>query len=159
YDYIFLNPITNLRFAAPFIPSLSLGAGQFTGSNSYANLVAGTSAIQASNKAAIGVFNPSSINFGSISPVDQNLPNPRNQQWSSGLEYQVTKALTLKTTYVGTKNDHLQVSMPLNLTNPALRPAPATSLADQLARLGQFRGFIAGENGNASVGNNRIDQR
>jgi len=32
YDYIFLNPITNLRFAAPFIPSLSLAAGQFTGS-------------------------------------------------------------------------------------------------------------------------------
>jgi len=159
YDYIFLNPITNLRFAAPFIPSLSLAAGQFTGSNTYANLVAGTSAIQASNIAAIGVFNPSSINFGSISAVDQNLANPRNQQWNAGVEYQVTRALTLKTSYVGTRNDRLQVTMPLNLTNAALRPAAATSVADQEARLGVFRGFIAGENGSATAGNNRIDPR
>jgi Carboxypeptidase regulatory-like domain len=159
YDYIFLNPITNLRFAAPFIPSLSLAAGQFTGSNSYANLVAGNSAIQASNVAAIGVFLPTSVNFGSISAVDQNLQNPRNQQWNVGVEYQVNKSLTVKTSYVGTKNDHLQVTMPLNLTDPALRPAPATSVADQLARLNQFRTFIAGENGSAAAGNNRIDPR
>ena len=161
YDYIFLNPITNLRFAAPFIPSLSLAAGQFTGSNTYANLVAGTSAIQASNIASIGVFNPASINFGSISAVDQNLPNPRNQQWNVGVEYQVTKALTVKTSYVGTKNDRLQVTMPLNFTNPALRPAAATSVADEEtpARLAAFRTFIAGENGSAAVGNNRIDPR
>jgi len=159
YDYIFLNPITNLRFAAPFIPSLSLGQGQFTGGNTFANLVAGTSTIQASNTASIGVFNPASINFGSISAVDQNLANPRNQQWNVGLEYQVLKSLTLKTSYVGTKNDHLQVTVPLDFTNAALRPAAATSLADEEARLTQFTNFIRGENGNAAVGNNRIDPR
>src|SRR5262249_5273028 len=136
-----------------------LAAGQFTGGNTYASLVAGTSAIQASNTAAIGVFNPSSINFGSISAVDQNLANPRNQQWNGGAEDQVTQALTLKTSYVGTRNDRLQVTMPLNLTNAALRPAPATSMADQLARLSIFRSFIAGENGSATAGNNRIDPR
>jgi hypothetical protein len=162
YDYIFLNPITNLRFAAPFIPSLTLGApSQFVGGNTYAAVAAGTSAIQAANKAAIGVFNPTSINFGSISAVDQNLQNPRNQQWNAGIEYQVTKALTLKTSYVGTRNDRLQVTMPLNLTNPALRPAPATSVADEEtpSRLAAFRAFVAGENGGATAGNNRIDQR
>jgi hypothetical protein len=159
YDYIFLNPITNLRFAAPFIPSLTVNAGQFTGSNSYANLAAGTSAIQAANIASIGVFNPASINFGSISAVDQNLANPRNQQYNVGVEYQVMKALTLKTSYVGTRNDRLQVTMPLNLTNAALRPAAATSLADQLARLAAFRSFVAGESGSATLGNNRIDPR
>lgn len=159
YDYIFLNPITNLRFAAPFIPSLSLAAGQFTGGNTYANLVAGNSAIQASNIAAIGVFLPTSVNFGSISAVDQNLENPRNQQWNMGVEYQVNKSLTVKTSYVGSKNDHLQVTMPLNLTDASGRPAPATSVADQLARLSQFRTFIAGENGSATAGNNRLDPR
>ncbi|MGH9634252.1 MAG: carboxypeptidase regulatory-like domain-containing protein [Candidatus Angelobacter sp.] len=163
YDYIFLNPITNLRFAAPFIPSLSVSS--FTGGNTYAALVAGTAPIQAQNIAAIGSFNPSSINFGSISAVDQNLQNPRNQQWNVGVEYQVLKSLTLKTSYVGTKNDRLQVTQPLNFTNPALRPAPATSLADEEARISQFRSFIngtpttVGENGNATTGNNRIDQR
>jgi hypothetical protein len=159
YDYIFLNPITNLRFAAPFIPSLSLSAGQFTGTNTYANLVAGTSAIQASNIAAIGSFLPTSVNFGSISAVDQNLENPRNQQWDAGVEYQINKSLTLKTTYVGTRNDHLQVTVPLNFTNPALRPAAATSLADAEARLAAMRSFIAGENGSATLANNRIDPR
>jgi hypothetical protein len=159
YDYIFLNPITNLRFAAPFIPSLSLSTGQFTGGNTFANLVAGTSPIQASNIAAIGTFNPASVNFGSISAVDQNLQNPRNQQWNMGVEYQVLKSLTLKTSYVGTRNDRLQVTVPLNFTDPALRPAATTSLADATARLTAIRAFIAGENGNAAVGNNRIDPR
>lgn len=161
YDYIFLNPITNLRFAAPFIPSLSLGdPSQFVGGNTYAAVAAGTSAIQASNIAAIGQFLPTSFNFGSISAVDQNLENPRNQQYNVGIEYQVSKALTLKTSYVGTKNDHLQVTVPLNLTNPSLRPAVPTSAADASARLSQFTGFIAGENGSAlGAAPSRIDPR
>jgi len=158
YDYIFLNPITNLRFAAPFIPTLTVVS--FTGGNTVANLLAGTAPAQASAKAAVGVFNPASFNFGSFSAVDQNLSNPRNQQWNFGVEYQATKALTLKASYVGTKNDRLQVTMPLNLTNPALRPAPATSLADQIARTAAFKAFMAGETGNAGAGAaSRIDPR
>ncbi|HEY6308277.1 MAG TPA: carboxypeptidase-like regulatory domain-containing protein [Candidatus Angelobacter sp.] len=157
YDYIFLNPITNLRFAAPFIPTLTVispSPGQV------ANLLAGTDATQAAALAAVGHFNPASFNFGSISAVAQNLQNPRNQQWNFGLEHQITKALTLKASYIGTKNDHLQVTMPLNLTNPLLRPAPATSLADQLARTLAFKTFIAGETGNAGLAAiNRIDPR
>jgi hypothetical protein len=157
YDYIFLNPITNLRFAAPFIPTLTVVNPS---SAQVANLLAGTDPSQAAAKAAIGVFNPASFNFGSISAVSQNLQNPRNQQWDFGFEYQATKALTLKASYIGTKNDHLQVTMPLNLTNPALRPAPAISAADQAARLALFRAFIAGETGNAAVGSiSRIDPR
>jgi hypothetical protein len=157
YDYIFLNPITNLRFAAPFIPTLTVSNPTPA---QVANLLAGSDPSQAAARAAVGTFNPASFNFGSISAVSQNLQNPRNQQWNFGLEYQVTKALTLKASYIGTKNDHLQVTMPLNLTNAALRPAPATSAADQAARLSLFRAFIAGETGNAGVGaNSRIDPR
>ncbi len=159
YDYIFLNPITNLRFAAPFIPSLSLAAGQFTGNNTLANLVAGTSDLQAQGLAAVGKFDPTFINFGAISPVDQNLQNPRNQQWNVGVEYQATKALTLKTSYIGTKNDHLQVSVPLNFTDPSLRPAPLLTFATDGATLASYRGFVARENGNATTPSNRIDPR
>lgn len=147
YDYIFLNPITNLRFAAPFIPTLVVASPTPTQT---ANLVAGTDPTQAAATAAVGVFAPTQINFGSMSAVDQNLQNPRNQQWNMGVEYQVSKALTLKTSYVGTKNDRLQVTMPLNMTNPALRPAAATSLADQTARISQFTGFVKNETPSSS---------
>ena len=80
YDYIFLNPITNLRFSAPFLPSLTVQ--QFTGGNTYAALVAGTAPAQVAIRtaAASGQFLPTQANFGNLSPVDQNLDNPRNQQ-------------------------------------------------------------------------------
>ena len=40
YDFNFLNPITNLRFAAPFMYSFT--TNDFTGANSFANMAAGT---------------------------------------------------------------------------------------------------------------------
>jgi hypothetical protein len=158
YDYIFLNPITNLRFAAPFVYSITQQT--FTGGDSYANIVAGTSNAQATARSAVGGFPPSFVNFGSISAVDQNLQNPRNQQWSAGVEYQALRPLTLKATYVGTRNDRLQVSMPLNFTDPALRPAAAVNVADQEARLASFRSFVNAESPtSATATNNRIDPR
>ena len=77
YDYIFLNPITNLRFAAPFVPSISVQ--QFTAGNTLAALIAGNAPAQQAGTAAIGQFLSTQKNFGSLSPVDQNLDNPRNQ--------------------------------------------------------------------------------
>src|SRR5260370_31500268 len=61
--------------------------------------------------------------------------------------------------YVGTKNDHLQVTMPLNFTNPALRPPPLTSNQQPNAVLSAYRAFVSGETGNAALANNRIDPR
>src|SRR6266700_321230 len=160
YDYIFLNPITNLRFSAPFVYSITIPQAAFTGYNSYANVVAGTSAAQAQAQSAINGFPSNFVNFGSMAAVDQNLDNPRNQQWSTGVEYQASRALTLKATYVGTKNDHLQVTTPLNFTDPALRPAPATDAADQAARIAQFKSFVSAESpSSATATNNRIDPR
>jgi hypothetical protein len=157
YDYIFLNPITNLRFAAPFIPSITVQ--QFTGGNSLAALAAGTAPAQQAAIAAIGQFLPTQKNFGSLSPVAQNLDNPRNRQWDFGLEYQVLRDLTFKTTYVGTHNDHLQASIPINLVTTGV--APATSDADEAARLSTFRNIFLAESGNASgtIVNNRLDPR
>jgi hypothetical protein len=157
YDYIFLNPITNLRFAAPFIPTLTVASPSPA---QVAALVAGNDPTQAQARSAVGTFPTNFVNFGSFSAVNQNLDNPRNQQWNVGVEYQVMKPLTLKASYIGTRNDRLQVTMPLNFTNPALRPAAPTSLADQNARIVQLTNFFRAETGTATgAANNRIDPR
>ena len=159
YDFIFYNPITNLRFSPPFVPSIAVST--FTGNNSFASLVAGASQAQSDARAAIGQFLPTQKNFGSVSAVDQHLKNPRNQQWNLGAEYAITNDFVLKTTYVGTKNDRLLASLPINLVNPANIPAPATSVADETARLASFKTTFTRESGNASgtIVNNRLDPR
>jgi hypothetical protein len=162
YDFIYENPITNLRFSPPFVSVLTIsGTGSFTGGNTFANLVAGTAPAQAAAAAGLGSFSPNQINFGGFSPVAQNLQNPRNQQWDTGIEYQVTPDLVLKTTYIGTRNDHLQVSQPINLVPAANIPAAPTSLADQTARQSQFVAAFRMESGSAfGPGlNNRLDPR
>jgi hypothetical protein len=161
YDYIFGNPITNLRFSAPFVPSISIGPGQFTGNNTYAQVAAGTSQAQMDAIAAIGHFLPTQKNFGALSPVDQRLRNPRADQWSFGVEDEVFRNLLVKVSYVGTKGNRLLVSDQINLVNPAVIPAPATDVTDEANRLASFRAVNTGESGNASgtVVNNRLDPR
>lgn len=158
YDFIYQNPITNLRFSPPFVTSATLI--QPTGANSYANLIAGTSPAQASAIAAVGHFDPTQSDFGAFAPVDQHLDNPRNQQWNVGVEYQPVTDLVLKVSYIGTHNDHLQVSMPINLVAPQNIPAPPTSLADQNARKAEFVNAFQNEIG-GSFGplNSLIDPR
>ena len=157
YDYIFLNPITNLRFSAPFMPSISLNA--FTAGNTYAALVAGNAPAQTSAMAAIGSFPSNQVNFGTISPVDQHLKNPRVSQWNLGVQHQLARDVVLKASYVGTKGDYLQASIPINLLPAQTTPPPATSEADELARITQFRNVFLAENGTATLGSNRIDPR
>ncbi len=158
YDFIYQNPITNLRFSPPFVNIVTVK--DFSGGNSLANLVAGTSPAQAAATAGLGTFNPLQSDFGAFSPVDQNLSNPRNQQWDVGVEYQVAPDLVMKVTYVGAHSDHLQVSQPINLVNPANIPAAPTSLADQTARLAEFQNTFAAETGGAfGPLNNLIDPR
>ncbi|HXJ05579.1 MAG TPA: carboxypeptidase regulatory-like domain-containing protein [Candidatus Acidoferrum sp.] len=159
YDYIFGNPITNLRFSPPFVPSTTIQA--FTGNNTYAQVAAGTSDAQQQAIAAIGHFLPTQVNFGNVSPVDQHLQNPRADQWSLGVEYQLSKDFLVKTSYVGTKGNRLLRSLPINLVKPAVVPAPATDTTDEANRLAAFRGVFVGETGSAtgSVVNNRFDPR
>lgn len=162
YDFIYENPITNLRFSPPFVNTVTiLGPAASGPGDSLANLVAGTAPSQAAATAAIGHFNPNQFDFGASSPVAQNLQNPRNQQYDLGVEYQIQPNMTLKATYVGAHNDRLQVSQPINPVNPADIPAPATSLADQNARLSQFQNTFINESGPAfgPGTNNRIDPR
>lgn len=161
YDFIYQNPITNLRFSPPFVNTVTIVAPGFAGGNSLANLIAGKAPAQAAATAAIGKFDPTQTDFGAFAPVDQSLANPRNQQWDAGVEYQVLTDLVLKATYIGTHNDHLQVSLPINLVAPGNIPAPPTSLADQTARAAQFTATSGNEVGNAfgPGTNNLIDPR
>lgn len=162
YDYIFLNPITNLRFSSPFMPSISLNGSAITGANSYANLMAGTAKAQVDAQAAVGSFLTTQQNFGAISPVDQNLKNPRTAQWNAGVETRLFKDFVIKASYVATQSKFLQASIPINLIPQEVRPAPATSLADENNRRTQFTGAFAQENGQAALGsplNIRLDHR
>ncbi|HEY2460052.1 MAG TPA: hypothetical protein VGI16_04560 [Candidatus Acidoferrum sp.] len=160
YDFIYQNPISNVQFSAPFINGVSISAGNFTSGNTLAALVAGTATAQAQAIAALGSFDPNQVDFGTLSPVQQNLQNPRNQQWNFGVEYQIRPDMVLKTTYVGTHSDHLQVSVPINLVAPGNRPAPATSLADQNTRQAEFVAAFQNEvGGTFGPANNLIDPR
>jgi Carboxypeptidase regulatory-like domain len=160
YDFIYQNPISNVQFSAPFINSVSISGGHFTGGNTLAALVAGTAPAQQQAIGALGKLDPAQTDFGALSPVDQNLKNPRNQQWDAGVEYQLTSDTVVKVTYVGARSDHLQVSVPTNLVAPQNRPAPASSLADQNARQTQFAAAFSNEIGGAfGPQNNLIDPR
>ena len=65
--------------------------------------------------------------------------------------------MVVKATYVGTKGTYLPRTRPINLiANP---PAPATSLADEQARLSQFTSAVAGLNGSPTAFSNRYDPR
>jgi outer membrane receptor protein involved in Fe transport len=160
YDFVYLNPITNQRTLPPLIYSGSLtGVSSFTGGNSYANLVAGNGDLQKTLLGAVGQLNPTFKNFGAISPaIDDNLDNPQVQQWSLGVERELPGNLVVKATYVGTKGTYLQRTRPINLVGAP--PAPATSLADEQARLSQFTSAVAGLSGNTSVSfSDRFDPR
>jgi outer membrane receptor protein involved in Fe transport len=159
YDFVFLNPITNQRFLPPFIYSTSVaGVANFTGGNSLANLVAGTAAIQESTAAQVGSLSSTALNFGAISPaIAQNLRNPQVQQWSFGMEREVANNLVVKATYVGTKGTYLPRTRPINLL--ANQPAPATSYADETARLSQFTSANLGLNGSTGAFSDRLDPR
>jgi Carboxypeptidase regulatory-like domain len=159
YDFLFLNPVLNLQFVAPY--EYLLTVTNFTDGDSHANLAAGTAASQEALQAAVGTFPANQANFGSITPVQQDLKNPRTAQWNLGAEYQLSKDFVLKATYIGSSTAFLQVSLPLNLIPSQGRPAPATSVADEFTRYSSFENAYLYENGSpsGSVVNDRLDHR
>jgi len=156
YDFIFLNPITNLRFAPPFMYNFS--TTDFTATNSLANIVAGNSAFQQTGRATVGNFGTTVRNFGGLAPVDYAMKNPQTQQWSLNVERQLGNGFIGRVGYVGTKSNFLQRSRPINTVRPGL-VVPATSLADETARSADFRAINAGLNAPPTGTTNRIDPR
>jgi hypothetical protein len=158
YDFIFLNPITNQRFLPPFIVTGVLSGQQsFVGANSLANILAGNSQVQRETAATAGRFSPTALNFGAISPaLDQSLRNPQVHQWNFGVQRDQF-SVVWKASYVGTKGNYLTRSRDINLIASPL--APATSIADETARVQQFRDANAALNGGVTRRSNRIDPR
>ncbi len=158
YDFIFLNPITNQRFLPPFIVTGALtGVNSFTGNNSLASILAGTSTIQTTTAATAGTLSQTARNFGALSPIiDPNLRNPQIHQWNFGLQRDML-GIVFKASYVGTKGNYLLRSRDINFI--ANRPAPATSLEDEQARLSQFTSANQAQSGNVNAVSNRIDPR
>ncbi len=158
YDFIYMNPITNQRFLPPLMPTVAASGATLVGNNSLERILAGTSDLQAQGQAAVGQFSPTQLNFGNVTPaIDLGLRNPQVHQWNLGLQRDL-KGFVLKASYVGTKGNYLQRSRPINLpADPRL--APATSLADEAARLNDFRAGVTAMSGNAARFSNRIDPR
>jgi len=159
HDFIFLNPITNLRSAPPFIQSVSLtGTSSFAGGNSYASIYDGTAAIQIQGRAAVGTFSSTQTNFGNFSPIDMDLDNPQVQHWSLTVEREISPKLAARVSYVGTAGRHLLRSRQANMIQPGL-VRPATDEADEVARLAEFSSIFAGSNAGPTGSSNRIDPR
>ncbi|MBX9602263.1 MAG: carboxypeptidase regulatory-like domain-containing protein [Bryobacteraceae bacterium] len=156
YDFLFLNPITNLRFAPPFMYLFTLL--NFTGADSYANVFNGSSQFQRDGAAAVGTFPNFVRSFGGLSPVDFALRNPQTHQWNLTVEREVGLGMVARVGYVGTKGNFLQRSRPINTISPALL-RPATSPADEQARLAEFRALNAGLGAAPTAQTNRIDPR
>jgi len=149
-----------MRFLAPFMYNFSLPSTGFTGTNTFANLVAGTSEFQQQGLATVGTFGTTIRNFGGIGPVDQNLSNPQVQQWSLTLEREVTPQLVASASYVGTKGNFLQRSRPLNTLAPGQFTPPTTLQQEQaMQAAGDFTRINAGLNAPLTAPGIRIDPR
>jgi hypothetical protein len=158
YDFSFLNPIGNLRFAAPFM--YQIATTDFTGANSYANMLAGTSPFVQTGRATVGTFGTTLKSFGNLGPVDQGLRNPQVQQWNLTVERNVWNGLLLRAGYVGTKGNYLQRSNPINTLRPGVFTPPNT-LAEEaaLAAAGTIKAVNAGLSAPPTGTTNRIDPR
>ncbi len=160
WDSFTFDLLTVARSAPPFNYQPTLicapppGPCQVSGTNSFDNLVNGTAKIQSDYEAQLGTFGILR-NFGSVNTVNPQLRNPYTQQYSLGLEYQLARSYMFGLSYVGSKGTHLTRLVPIN---PVVvdRPAPATSLADEIARFADFQQAFQEENG---PGNNRLDSR
>jgi len=159
FDSQLFNGLQAGRTTPPTNYTGSLAAAQITGPNSFANLLAGTAQVQREFSSQIGGFG-TLRNLGAITSQLPEFRNPYSQHYSLGLQTRLTRTMVFDLAYVATKGTALTTLGPGNATAPAQRPAPATSLADEQARLAQFQQFAARANGTASTpATARIDPR
>ena len=145
--------LSNIRVSPPLNYSVQLsGPG---GGNTFDQLVSGAAPIQTATQAQIGSFG-ALTNFGAATTVPRSLPNPYTQNYTLGMQTQLSNKTVLSVDYLGSVTRKLTDVMPLNEVRAAARPAPAVSVADETARLAEFQAATAAENG---AGNNRLDPR
>lgn len=153
FDSFIFNGLQAGRTTPPSNYTGSLAGAAITGTNSLANLLAGTAQIQRDLSSQVGSFG-TLRNLGSITSETPERRNPYAQHFSLGIQRRVTSSMVADLAYVGTKGTALTTLGPAN--SIAQRPAAAISLEDETARLAQFQATFAGANG---AGNNRLDPR
>lgn len=153
YDSLIFNGLQAGRTTPPTNYTGTLAGAQFTGGNSLANLLAGTATIQQQLSSQVGGFG-TLVNLGRVVSSSPALRNPYMQHFSLGVQRQFSAGFVADLSYVGTKGSSLTVYGPGN--SVARRPAPATSPADETARLAEFQQAVARQNG---PGNSRLDPR
>lgn len=158
YDFIYLNPITNGRFLPPFMYTFTLPNTQFTGGNTVANILAGTSPFQQSGFAAVGSFGTTIRNFGTATYIDPHLKNPQYQQFSLTVEREMWNRWLFRLGYAGSLGHYLQRTRPLNFL-AAGQFTPPASIAEEQTNAALYQRLNAGLSGNSTTPSNRIDPR
>ncbi|MEJ7604883.1 MAG: hypothetical protein WKF37_01100 [Bryobacteraceae bacterium] len=102
--------------------------------------------------AQVGSFG-SLTNLGRIVTTSPRLRNPYMQHFSFGIQYKLTSSLVADVSYVGTKGTALTT---YGQQIRCAATGPATSPADEQARLPEFQAAIGRQNG---AGNTRLDPR
>jgi len=153
WDSFTFSPLAQARNNPPVHYAFGLSGTAITGGNDFDALVGGTAPIITEANQQLGSFG-TLTNFGSVTTLNRKLSNPYVQQYNLSLEYKLAPSTVGTIAYVGSKSSHLGVLVPVN--SVVTKPAAATSVADEVARLPQFQAAYASENG---AGNNRLDPR
>ncbi|MFB3815198.1 MAG: carboxypeptidase regulatory-like domain-containing protein [Terriglobales bacterium] len=156
WDSFTFGPVNASRSAPPWNYSPTLTCPDPTLETcpiNFAALVAGNAPVQVQALARLGDFG-TLTNFGTVTTLDPKLKNPYVQNFSLGVEYRFLNSFVGALSYVGTKGTHLTRLVPIN---PVVGVVPATSTADEAARLSYFGDVFRREN--LTTGNNRLDPR
>lgn len=149
YDTFYFTPLADEGRTSPPV-AVNGVLTSFTGGNTIQALLNGTSPFQQQLQAqqATGGFG-TATNFGNITTTDPNMRNPYVQEYDLFVDYSVTKSLVVSAGYVGSKGTHLGAFVPVNNYVPsklaAIGAQPATSVADETARLANFQTAFADE--------------
>lgn len=153
FDSFDFTALTFGRSVPPLNYNLSLSGAAIAGANSFDAIYNGTAPIVSQGNNQVGGFG-TLTNFGSTVTLNRNMDNPYVQNWSLGFQYRFATSYIVNVDYVGSKGTHLGNIYGIN--NVKNGPAPATSVADETARLAQFQASLATQNG---PGNTRLDPR
>jgi carboxypeptidase family protein len=154
WDSFTFSPLASARSNPPLNYSFALnGTTSFQGANNFDALYNGTAPIIVDAQQQLGSYGDLT-NFGSLTTVNRNASNAYSQQYNLTLEYRIAQSTVVSAGYVGSKGTNLADVIPIN--SVVNGPAPATSVADQTARLAEFQAAFADENG---PGNIRLDPR
>jgi hypothetical protein len=149
--------LANTRFGPPLNYTISLS--DFSGGNTFDNLLGGTAPIETSTTAQIGSFG-SLTNFGSITSVTKQLDNPYTQNYSLGVQYQIGNKTAVSADYLGSVSRKLTDLGPIN--SIAAPPTPPKTLAEEQTCIGTTAApgpCTLAEEDELGPGNNRIDPR